>query len=139
MKTSKFKLRRLWSGQAEYTGRTKLVNVLVQSALAIGTVGSLLLIGSLIYRLTPTPDLTGKAGLGVIEQRVGKHFLLPTNEVPALATITDTKKISAIFFKHAKNGDKVLIYKKNKLAIIYRPSIDKIIEVGPVTLGNSGT
>lgn len=58
---------------------------------------------------------------------------LPEDEVPTVATITDSTKLARQpFFKHAKNGDKVLIYIKIQKAILYRPSTKKIIEVAPV-------
>ncbi|MBC7707615.1 hypothetical protein H7Y63_00110 [Polaromonas sp.] len=82
--------------------------------------------------------LDGKASLQVVEDRVNKHFLLPSDEVPALATITDKSKLTTPFFKRAQNGDKILIYQKHKIAIMYRPSIDRVVEVGPVSLGNLG-
>ncbi len=70
----------------------------------------------------------------VVIGHVSRHYLLPTNETPALATITDKNKLTSSFFKQANNGDKVLIYQTNKVAIIYRPNIDRIIAVGPVLI-----
>ncbi len=92
----------------------------------------------LIHKRQDTQPLDGKASLDLVEARISKHFLLPTDEVPALATITDASKLSTPFFKRAKNGDKILIYQKHKIAIMYRASIDRVVEVGPVSLGNLG-
>ena len=72
----------------------------------------------------------------VIVQRVNRHYILPTGEQPALATVTDNTKLTTQFLKKASNGDKVLIYQKNRLAVIYRPSADRIVAVGPVTIDN---
>ncbi len=74
-----------------------------------------------------------------IKQQISKHYLLPSDEEPALATVTDKAKISSDFLKKADNGDKVLIYQTNKIAIIYRPSIDRIISVGPVSIDTAPT
>ena len=60
---------------------------------------------------------------------------LPTGESPNVATIIDKDKLKdQAFFNNAENGDKVLIYTKAQKAIIYRPSTNKIINVGPITL-----
>jgi cytoskeletal protein RodZ len=66
---------------------------------------------------------------------INKHVLLPTDEQPTLATVTDIKKLKGQqFFKKAANGDKVLIYAKAQKAILYRPSTDMIIEFAPLIL-----
>lgn len=68
-------------------------------------------------------------------QNVGKLIELPTDEDPSVATIADISKLKdQPFFAHAKNGDKVLIYTKEKKAIIYRPSTNKIIEAASVEI-----
>ncbi len=65
---------------------------------------------------------------------VSDHMLLPADETPTLATVSDMHALEGqAFFKNAEVGDKVLMYLKAQKAIIYRPSIDKIIEVGPIT------
>lgn len=75
----------------------------------------------------------------VVKNHVGKHYLLPSGEQPALATITDKKKLSSQFLRQADNGDKVLIYQKNQIAIIYRPQLDRIVAVGPVSIDTPPT
>lgn len=86
-----------------------------------------------------SPAATGEAELKSVKAKVSRHFLLPNNEVPALATVTDTSKLTTPFFKGTKNGDRILIYQKSHLAIIYRPSIDRIVSVGPVTVDTPPT
>lgn len=67
---------------------------------------------------------------------VGQLIELPTDENPTVATVSDVSKLRGqIFFAHAKNGQKVLIYTKAKKAILYDPGIKKIVEVGPINLG----
>ncbi len=64
---------------------------------------------------------------------VGRLMLLPKDEVPTVANITDITALKdQLFFKNADNGNKVLIYPNSKLAIIYDPQANIIINVGPI-------
>ncbi len=76
------------------------------------------------------------AELRALVSNVGEHMLLPADETPTLATVSDMHALEGQeFFKYAEEGDQVLMYMRSRKAIIYRPSIDKIIEVGPITGG----
>lgn len=78
----------------------------------------------------------GPKEVDTIITRVAKLIELPKGENPTLATVSDINKLKGqTFFRNAENGDKVLIFKIAKKAILYRPSTDKIIEVGPINLG----
>lgn len=67
---------------------------------------------------------------------VSNLMVLP-DEVPTIATVTDESQlVGQNFFKSAKNGDKILIYKQAAKAIIYRPEINKIVEVTSILPGN---
>lgn len=67
---------------------------------------------------------------------VGKHILLPEGETPLVATITDadTLRQEQPFYQNAIDGDQLLIYGESLRAIIYSPSRDIIVNVGPVEL-----
>lgn len=66
---------------------------------------------------------------------VGKLMILPAIEVPTVATISDISKLKdQPFFLKAKNGNKLLIYTNAKLAILYDPKIQKIVNVAPLNL-----
>lgn len=71
-----------------------------------------------------------------VEQEVGMLYILPKNEQPALATVTNRSKLATPFLQQADNGDKILIYIKAKIVIIYRPSVNKLVGVGPVDISN---
>lgn len=74
-----------------------------------------------------------------VVQRVSHHILLPSGEQPTVATVTDASKVrNQAFFAEAATGDKVLIYAQAKKAYLYRPSIDRVIEVAPLA-PNSAT
>lgn len=71
---------------------------------------------------------------------VGKLMVLPTNEEPTVASVTDPEKLKGQdFFVNAKVGDKVLIYQNNRKAILYSPTINKIIEVSPISMTQNNT
>lgn len=63
--------------------------------------------------------------------QVGKLMVLPEGE-PTVATVVDAEALAKEqeFFKDAKNGDKVLIYKDK--AILFNVSEGRIVNVGPV-------
>lgn len=65
---------------------------------------------------------------------VGKLMVLPANETPTIATVTAPEQLKGqVFFINAHKGDQLLIYKNAQKAILYNPSINKIIEVSPYT------
>ena len=72
--------------------------------------------------------------VGSIKHLVSRHYLLPVDEEPALLTVTDPTKLSTEFLKRSQAGDKVLVYQKSRKAIIYRPSIDRIVDIAPVVI-----
>jgi hypothetical protein len=72
--------------------------------------------------------------------RVDKLMLVPSDETPTYGTVADITKLKdQVFFKAASNGDEILIYEKAMLTILYRPSINKIINVGPLIVGSHGS
>jgi hypothetical protein len=77
--------------------------------------------------------------VGYVTSQINKHYILPTDEQPAMATISDKTKLGTEFLKKAENGDKVLIYQKAQRVIIYRPSADRIVDVGPVSIASSSS
>ncbi|MBI5621187.1 LytR C-terminal domain-containing protein [Candidatus Gottesmanbacteria bacterium] len=69
--------------------------------------------------------------------QVGRVIDLPTGEAPTLATVSDKQKLSSQpFFAKSENGDKVLIFQQSKKAILYRPSLGKVIEVSTLNFTN---
>lgn len=70
-----------------------------------------------------------------IIQLVGTHFKLPEDEQPTVAKIKDKSKLSdQQFFARAQDGDYLLLYNQYKIAFIYRESINRLINVGPISL-----
>jgi hypothetical protein len=83
--------------------------------------------------LLKNPESASQSEVNSLVEKVGKHYDLPKNDSVTVATVSDINKLEGqVFFSKAQNGDKVLIYPKTSIAILYRPSTDKIINVGPV-------
>ncbi|HEX8763309.1 MAG TPA: hypothetical protein VF733_06170 [Candidatus Saccharimonadales bacterium] len=81
------------------------------------------------------PDQSREQSLKIIRQ-VGKLYILPTDEEPTVALITDKSSLSSSgnreFYKNAQNGDYLLVYNKAKIAFLYRQSVHKLVHVSPV-------
>ncbi len=75
---------------------------------------------------------------GVVD-RVKEIMVLPETEFPQMATVDNAPELAKTqaFFSAVENGDKILIYLQDQKAIIYRPSTDKIVNVGPVVADNN--
>ena len=69
-----------------------------------------------------------------IVDRVRKHFMVPENVDPTVATIVDveTLKTKNDFYKNAKNGDHLIVTATR--AILYDPDKDIVIDVFPVQI-----
>lgn len=97
----------------------------------------LVLAGIMAYQLLykpSSPPVTDATDLATREReelimKVGSHIVLPKDEVPTVATVLNADQLrQQPFFQNALNGDKVLIYSLAKVAVLYRPSEDRIIE-----------
>lgn len=81
-----------------------------------------------------TPAERAKKELAVAVGGVSKYMFLPEGDEPVLATVTDAKALitQQAFFAGSVNGDQLLLYPKNLKAIIWSPSREKIVNVGPI-------
>lgn len=92
------------------------------------------------YKTDPNQAVQAEDDKTVAE--VGKLYALPKDEKPIVAKVTDkeaSKKQYGSFFDNAENNDVSLIYTKAKLAVLYRPSSKKIINVSTVTIQDKPT
>jgi hypothetical protein len=113
--------------------RKRLIIMSLAALIAVAVIGIAVMLAVRHFTQAPTGEAEGKA----IQAKVARHYILPADEVPALATVTDKSKASALFLKDAKNGDKILLYPKSRLAIVYRPSADRLVAVGPIITNDS--
>ncbi len=77
----------------------------------------------------------------VLLEKVGKLIVLPADEEPTIATITDASALKAEqqFYRDAEDGYKVIIYMQAKKAIIYDESRNILVNVGPIFLNENQT
>lgn len=81
------------------------------------------------------PDALARKEAETLVGVVGKLIILPKDEVPTVATVSDpTKLADQAFFAKAKVGDKVLLFPKAKKAYLYDPVAKRILEVAPINL-----
>ncbi len=79
-----------------------------------------------------------KNELLTVLNQVSRLMLVPEKEMPTLATVSDKEKLKdQPFFQNSQNGDKILVWSKAGKAVLYRPSLNKIIEVINLDLNNS--
>ncbi len=64
---------------------------------------------------------------------IGKLMIVPKG-TPVLATVKDVSKLKKqqTFFRNAQNGDNLVIFPQSGRAVIYSPSRNLIVNVGPV-------
>ncbi len=84
---------------------------------------------------------TDQAQMAALIAKVGKLVILPTGEQPVIATINDASSLikQQAFYTGAIDGDVVLVYQKAAKAIVYSPSRNMIVNVGPVIMQNPAT
>lgn len=72
-------------------------------------------------------------------KKVGKLIVLPSDEQPTVATVTnaDALKAEQPFYKDAQNGDKVIIYVQSRKAIIYNEAKGILVNVGPIFINEN--
>ncbi len=86
-----------------------------------------------VYRAHP--ELAGQDQAAAVLAKVGQLMQLPQGENPSMARVTDAAQVRQAqpFLSEAQNDDILIIYQRAGTAILYRPSTNKLIAVGPVT------
>jgi hypothetical protein len=112
-------------------------NILFLTFLVVAVVG---ILGTTYYyrqyqALKNNPNIVAQKETERLVALLGKIIELPKNETPTIATISDKEKLKdQPFFSTAENGDILFAYNTAMKAILYRPSINKIINVAPITI-----
>jgi lipopolysaccharide export LptBFGC system permease protein LptF len=94
---------------------------------------ALALTSAYFYKKSKAPEQASQAEIKSLIEKVGRLAVLPTDETPTIATVSDPNALKdQAFFVDAKKGDKVLIYSNAKKAVLYNPSQDKIVNIAPL-------
>ncbi|MEK7227745.1 MAG: hypothetical protein AAB681_00110 [Patescibacteria group bacterium] len=103
-------------------------------ALLVALVILLALTSAYFYKKSKAdPNAASQAEVRSLIQKIGRLAIIPTDETPTVATVSDPEALkNQAFFLDAKKGYKVLIYSKAKKAILYDPVSDKIVNIAPL-------
>ncbi len=104
----------------------------------IALVGILALIGVILFLVFrgPAPqtqaDIIRAAQLEAtaVKTSLGKHLIFPDGDEPDIRKITE--KVADPFFTKAEIGDYLIIFYKSRIAYIYSPSKNIIVNAGVV-------
>lgn len=93
-----------------------------------------------VSALKQDPDALARKEAEELVAVVGKLILLPKDELPTVATVSDPTKLAGqAFFAKAKVGDKVLLYPNARKAYLFDPEANRVLEVAPINLGDTGS
>ena len=120
--------------------RSRTVWKLVVVIIAVGIV----VVGILVYKTSFSNQNSASVSASAVQgsdqnkaddllQRVSHIMVLPKDEVPTTATVTDMEPLKGQpFFKDAKIGDGVIMYPGARFIVLYDPVANKIVNAGPL-------
>ena len=129
----KFKANSFWQG-------FMFKIILIVLGIAVGVGGTFMYIQK--FRISPksasqsVSNVDENKNAAEILEKAGKLIILPKDETPVMATVLDADNLAKKepFYVGSENGDVVMMYQKALKAIIYSPSRNVIVNVGPVYL-----
>lgn len=117
----------------------RLIRWLFQSRRRVAAMVAVALIvlgGYIVYEkyFHLTPAEKAQKELAAAVAGVSKLIILPQGDEPVLATVTDAKTLIAqqAFFAGSENGDQLLLFPRNLKAVLWSPSRNVIVNVGPI-------
>lgn len=112
-------------------------------SILVVAIGALGLAGYFYYQLAlakQNPQAVAQEETESLVAKVSALVVLPEGEAPTIATVSDPAALKdQAFFTLAQKGDKVLIYAQAKKAILYSVSMNKILEIAPLNIGDKTT
>lgn len=114
----------------------KIILIAVIGLLVLGGIGGTFFFYNRYQKikiLMADPEAVSKAETDAVVAKLKKLMVLPEGERPSVATILDMGKLKdQPFFARAENGDKALIYNSAKIAILYSPKKNLVLNVSPI-------
>jgi len=103
---------------------------------AIAAIGAAFYFYKQLNMLKQDPQILAQQEVEALVLKVGKLMVLPSDELPTIATVADPETLKdQPFFARAEIGDKVLIYTTAKKAILYSVTLEKILDIAPLNIG----
>jgi hypothetical protein len=91
-----------------------------------------------LYSFKQNPQAQTQEETADLVSAVSQLVVLPEGETPTIATVSDPEALKdQPFFTQAQQGDKVLIYAQAKKAILYSVTLNKILDVAPLNIGDA--
>ena len=110
--------------------RLKLRTIIIAIFLIIGWFGAIYFYNQ-YNEIASDPQLVAQKQSAKLLVDLSSIMELPENELPSISTVTDISALTGNpFFARAQNGDVLIVYTQGQQAIIFRPSMKKIINVG---------
>ncbi len=104
-------------------------------AIFIGAICTVILIVTQLPKQAPKTEPA--LDHGKLLQELGTLVVLPKDEQPVIAEVSDSSALASMpFFQQANVGDIVFIYHRAKKAILYDPVKKKIVAIAPIENGN---
>lgn len=93
-----------------------------------------------LSQLKQNPEAQAQQEAVRLVETVGALIDLPTDETPTIATVSEPEKLKdQPFFAKAQAGDKVLIYANAKKAVLFNPTLNKVMDITQLTLDTTST
>jgi hypothetical protein len=88
--------------------------------------------------LKQSPQVLAQKEVADLVAKVSKLIMLPAGETPTVATVSDPEALKdQAFFTSAQKGDKVLIFTTAKKAVLYSVTLNRVIDIAPLNIGNA--
>lgn len=123
------------NGGLQQPNKTKLL-IIAAAVVFLALAGTAGFFAWQFFTLKNNPNKTNEETVSRLTSQIGSFYMLPSG-TPTVAQVQDKSKLSGqSFFDKAENGDYIVVYTDAKLALLYRESARKLVNVGPISLND---